>query len=149
MTHPWSAPALARALLLALIPFLAGVAVCRAQEVEVPRYEATSRGNRPAVLDRAEVADLAALVWGPELAPRVAAVVQCESGGRPGARNAGWDPVYGAYSYRGLMQVSVGWTWLALELTGSSDLDDPYVNLVTARGVWERQGWGAWPWCAR
>ena len=139
---------LLRALLLALIPFLAGVAVCRAQEADDDRYAPATRSNRPAVLARSEVADLAALVWGPDLAPRVAAVVHCESTGRPSARNAGDDPYWGAYSYVGLLQIEAGlWGPLALELTGSDDLTDPLVNLTVGYAIWKRVGWSAWPVC--
>src|SRR5262245_44390409 len=141
---------LARALLLAAIPFVAGVAVCRAQEAPDARYSPATRSPRQAVLARAEVADLAALVWGPDLAPRVAAVVQCESGGRPGARNAGYDPYWGAYSYEGLMQVErTLWSGLALELTGSDDLTAPLVNLTVGYAIYRRSGWSAWPSCGR
>jgi len=141
---------LLRALALALIPFVAGVAVCCAQEAADDRYAVTSRGVRPAVLARSEVEDLAALVWGPDLAPRVAAVVRCESGGRPAARNAGYDPYWGAYDYQGLLQVESGlWGPLALELTGSDDLTDPLVNLTVGYAIYRRSGWGAWPFCSR
>lgn len=137
-------------LALVLIPFVAGVVAVRGQEAEDPsRYEQVARGNRPAVLARTEVETLAAEVFGPDLAARVADVAYCESTYRPGARSAGWDRVYGYYSYHGLMQLSASWRPLAVALTGSDDLDDPYVNLVTARAVWERQGWAAWPSCGR
>jgi hypothetical protein len=116
---------------------------------EVPRYSPSARTNRPSVLAHAEVLDLAASVFGDDLAPRVARIVACESTNRPAARSAGWDRYYGAYEYLGLMQVSSGWTWLAVELTGSDDLTDPVVNLVTGRAILERQGWTAWPVCGR
>jgi len=139
---------LLRALLLALIPFCAGVAVCRAQEAADDRFVPATRSNRPAVLARSEVADLAALVWGPELAPRVAAVVHCESTGRPTARNAGYDPYWGSYEYLGLMQIERSlWGPLAVELTGSDDLTDPLVNLTVGYAIWRRSGWSAWPVC--
>jgi hypothetical protein len=140
-------------LLVTILLLLAGVglATTRAQEVDAgERFTPSSRGNRPAVLERAEVVDLAASVFGPELAEYVASISACESSNRPWARSAGWDRLYGWYDHRGLMQVAATiWTPLALELTGSDDLFDPWVNLVTARAIQRAQGWGAWPYCSR
>jgi hypothetical protein len=118
-----------------------------AQEAEGQRYTPSTRGVRPAVLERAEVRDLAAQVFGPPLAGYVAAIVACESNGRPWARSAGWDRLYGWFDYRGLLQISIIWTGLARELTGSDDLYDPIVNLTVGRAIQERQGWFAWPHC--
>jgi len=141
---------LARALVLALIPFLAGVAVCRAQETPDDHYAPATRSNRPAVLARSEVADLAAEVFGPELAAYVAAIAWCESTGRPGVES-NWP-------YVGLMQIDpdlhagrvaavVGYPVTLAEARVL--LRDPLVNLRTAHAVWRDQGWSAWPACSR
>lgn len=141
------------AMLVVILLLLAGVglATTRAQEVDADeRFTPASRGNRPAQLERSEVVDLAAEVFGAELAEYVAAISACESSNRPWARSAGWDRLYGWYDHRGLMQIaSTIWTPLALELTGSDDLFDPWVNLVTARAIQQQQGWSAWPVCSR
>lgn len=153
--RPRRAPAptlLGWALGIVLVLLVAGVglAIARAEEEEIPRYQPSGRGNRAAQLERSEVVDLAAEVFGAELAPYVAAIAWCESRHRPGARNAGWDRVFGWYEYLGLLQIERGiWSPLASALTGSDDLTDPYVNLVTGRAIQRQQGWGAWPVCSR
>lgn len=149
---PEPVPWLRTGLVVALLVLLGGLGVglVRAEEEEVPRYSPSTRGNRPAQLARSEVVDLAAEVFGADLAPYVAAIAWCESSHRPGARNAGWDRVFGWYDYVGLLQIERGiWAPTALALTGSADLTDPWVNLVTGREIQRRQGWRAWPWCSR
>lgn len=135
-------------LVAAAIPFLAGVLVARAQEVDDPRFTPSSRSPRAAVLARAELEDLAARVWGPDLARRVAAVARCESTGRV-AVDSNWP-------YVGLLQIDpdlhrervaavVGYP-VALE-EARSLLRDPLVNLAVGLLVFEAQGWAAWPAC--
>lgn len=144
---------LAVALVTVLLILLAGVglALVRADEgeEEIGRFTPSARGNRGAVLERTEVETLAAEIFGAELAAYVSRIAWCESRHRPDARNAGWDRLFGAYDYRGLLQLSTAWTALAAVLTGSDDLYDPWVNLVTGRAVQQQQGWTAWPWCSR
>jgi len=148
-TRPHRAAATLAILLSTLATALLPLAA-PAQEAEPERFAPASRGPRAAVLERDEVVDIAAEVFGFEVAPYVAAIARCESGYARFARSAGWDRVFGWYDHRGLMQIaSTIWTPLALELTGSDDLYDPWVNLVTARAIQRQQGWIAWPYCSR
>lgn len=99
-------------------------------------------------LDRETVTALAAEHFGADVASYVARIAFCESEFKTDAKNEGWDQRYGRYRYRGLLQIEQGlWGPTAYELTGSDDLMDPVVNMVT--GAWLRRhyGWGAWPVC--
>lgn len=132
----------------AAIPLLGAVLSARAEEVDPPRYEPADRGPRPAVLERAEVVDLAAEVFGPDVAEHVADIVRCESTYRP-AVDTNWP-------YVGLMQIHPGLHRHRLErivgrpLTLAETrlyLTDPLLNLLVAADVLRDQGFGAWPVC--
>jgi len=72
--------------------------------------------------------------------PRLATLIQCESGFNPQA--VGYDSSYNQYNY-GLFQVSQyhGWSYDYLIV--------PVNNVKAAKIIYDRQGWGAWPVCSR
>lgn len=139
-------------LVAAAIPFLAGVLTAKGQTLEddTPRYTPSARGGRPAVLDRADVLDLASAVWGPELADRVLALARCESSLRPDA-DANW-PYIGLLQihpslHRRLVERVVGYP-VTLE-EARLLLRDPVVNLWVGYLLYLDAGFAPWPWCGR
>lgn len=111
-----------------------GVGLARAEPDEpvVERFTPSARGTRPAVTRWRPL--LAEYPWDVETALRV---VDCESGGDPGAIN----PSSGA---AGLMQL-YGWSWLARRLFGTGDVTIPWVNVAVAHVLWADSG-GAFGW---
>jgi hypothetical protein len=136
------------AVLLILVGVGAGLTRASEEPQEIPRFSPASRGNRAAVLERSEVVDLAAEVFGADLAGYVAAIVACESSNRP-AVDTNWP-------YVGLLQIDpalhrhrleriVGYA-LTLGQTRAL-LTDPLLNLLVGADVQREQGWTAWPAC--
>jgi hypothetical protein len=118
-----------------------------APTAEPTRYVPASRSGR---LERAEVEAIAAEAFGPELAPKVASVVRCES-----TYDAGAD---GNWPYVGLLQVHPVIHQARLERVVGHPvtpdearllLTDPVLNLAVSALILRDQGWGAWPVCGR
>jgi hypothetical protein len=118
------------ALLLVLLVLIGGVglAVARADEEEIPRYEPTSRGTRPAVVQWRPL--LEQYDWDVETALRV---IDCESGGVPGVWNHQGSGAHGLFQL-------LGWEWKAYELYGVWSVADPVVNVGVAYWIWAASG---------
>jgi hypothetical protein len=129
------------ALLVALLILVATEALwftrAGAQEVDDARYQPSARGTRSVVTR-----------WRPALeqyddwdVAEGLRVIDCESGGDPGAVNQ----TSGA---TGLTQL-LGWGWLARRLFGSADLTEPSLNLAVAHVLWlDSGGTFRWHWHA-
>jgi hypothetical protein len=63
-------------------------------------------------------------------------VMRYESGGNPNANNSRSTAI-------GLMQILAS-LWGPVYGVSHEQLKDPNTNMRVARGVWDRQGWGAW-----
>ena len=83
---------------------------------------------------------LVAIIWEPALAPRLAEVVQCESG---------WNSMaVGALGELGLAQIMPS-TWSSTVAAPPIEMwMSPASNLYTARAIYEESGWAPWS-CAR
>jgi hypothetical protein len=125
-----------RAVLLALIPFLAGALLARGQEVDVDRYSPATRGGRSAIVD------LVADHFPPDQVEAALAVIRCESRFDPDAT--------GRAGERGLFQVHPLWQRLAERLYWPGvSLYDAEVNVAVAAAIWRAAGWRPWacrPW---
>ena len=74
-----------------------------------------------------------------EAVDRMMCLMKHESGGNPGAKNP-------RSSARGLFQI-LGSLWAPHFGVAPDDLYDPELNVLLARRIWDRQGYGAWsPW---
>lgn len=106
------------------------VAATLAAAIALPTHRATAL----AVPERYQ--PLVAILWEPELVPRLAEVVQCESG---------WNSMaVGAAGELGLTQIMPA-TWLSTP--GAPALEvwmSPAANLYTARAIYEEGGWAPW-----
>lgn len=85
---------------------------------------------------------LEAVVFADTDAARMARDITRESGWNPRAVGPKVCRRRRCYQAKGLSQL-LGWEGLAAQM-GHPDLFDPYSNLVVAREVLRRQGWGAW-----
>jgi hypothetical protein len=139
--HPVPTERAVCALFLVVLAIIGGVGVSlvRAQtsDEDVPRFVPASRGTRPAVVRWRPL--LETYDWDVATALRV---IDCESEGRA------WVPNQQGSGALGLFQAMPTWRGLAYQLTGSTDLADPVVNIAVAYYLWADSGgsfgwWGA------